>query len=326
MTTYEVISLALLILIAVLAYSVLSSISFKKRMVRREFLEQTQLDGEDVVIRESTRKQAVREFFDFREIQAISERYGKPITTIQMTTMFLIGTLIGIIIVFIYFHRLVFLYPFALMGGFIFIHIRLMKVKKDYISELDSKLAVYMNSVSIGATAFTNTKDLFGSVLPDIESPLKEDVQEAYLKLQDGLSVRKAFAKMNKKYNSSELNHFHDHLEVVIESGSHDTETLSDIAYKMRLKAKYRYKLKVAHKATLKSWLIFSSLSLTVPFTFIFVSFDNFLMILDSLLVSAAYAIFFAFMFFTYRKLESLELMDPLTGEPYAMLNKEDEV
>lgn len=244
------------------------------------------------------------------------EKHGVKISRQKYFSTFFLGIGIGIVVTMVYFRPVIYLMPIiALLGGVIATNIKLQNAKKEYIHLLDSTISIYMSSLSSSLQTFSNLKDSLQSILPALEEPIKKDVEEAILYLADGKDVRSAFSKMNKKYPQKELKHFNDQLDVVVKSGAYQNDTLRKLAFKMKKKATYRRKLKTAHRTGFKQWRTFVFLTLSVPFLFIFLSWDNFLIIMNSFILTIVYVLAFTLIFITYRKLEELEVYDPTNDD-----------
>lgn len=312
----KIISLALLIVVAVLAYIIVLKLLDKKQNFKRKRLSQLLQKDKgtgDSQLGSWLEKKNLRQYFDPTMIMEASERYGKRISPQAFTSTFIIGVLLAVLAIFIYFHPFLYLLPLALFGGVIAVNVKLHGIKKEYIQLMDSKISIYLSSIATAMGTFGNIREALQSVIPSLEEPIKNDVEKAFIILQDGKDVRVAFDEMNRKYQIKELTHFHDQLDIVVKGGTNVNDTLRNLAFKMKKKATYRRKLQTTHRANLKIWKTFVFLTLSSPFLFLFVSFDNFLTIINSSLISGVFFIAFSLIFFSYKKLEQLELYDPTT-------------
>lgn len=315
---FYIISLIGITIIATLTYfSVMKFIellSNKKRIRLSSFLKENE-EQKSLPVLKWLDKFGIRKYVSPQHIMFEAEKHGVSITKRSYFSTFLIGTVIGIVVMIVYFQPVIFLMPFALIGGIIATNIRLHNIKKKYNQELDSKLGIYMSSLSTAMGTFTNLKDALQSVLPTLEFPVRNDVEEAIIILQDGKSVKEAFSKMNKKYPQKYVRLFHDQLDVIVKSGSNDTKTLRSVALKMKKKETYRRKLQTAHRQNFKVWRAFVFLSLSAPFLFIFVSMDNYKLVMNHIASSIVFALTFILIFVTYRQLEKLEVYDPTADD-----------
>ncbi len=239
-----------------------------------------------------------------------SKKHGVIITKQSYMSTFFMGSVLGVIAMFIYFRPFIYLLPIALLGGVIATNIQLHKIKKTYIQLIDSKISLYMSSFATAMQTFTNPKDAINSILPSLESPLKEDVEEALLFLQDGKDIPTAFRRIVEKYPQKEMRLFHDHLDVVVKGGTSENK-LRAIAFKMKKKETMKRRLKTTHKRSFKVWRAMSFFTLLAPFLFIFLSMDNYILISNSIPVSVVYIFAFILLFYTFRELEQLEIYDP---------------
>lgn len=311
----EILSLILLIVVAIAAYNLVLKLINNKQNFKRKRLSQLLQKEETGESRlgEWLEKKNLRQYINPKIIMETSERYGKRITPQAFTSTFILGVLVAVVIIFIYFHPFLYLLPLSLLGGVITVNIKLHGIKKEYIQLMDSKISIYMSSVTTAWATFGNIREVLQSVIPSLERPVKNDVEKAFIVLQDGKDVRTAFEEMNRKYQVKELSHFHDQLDIIVKNGSSENDTLRKLAFKMKRKAKYRRKMQTAHRIGLKAWKTFVFLTLSSPFLFMFVSFDNFLILMESRIISGAFFIAFCLIFFTYKKLQKLELYDPTT-------------
>lgn len=239
-----------------------------------------------------------------------AKSYGVVISKQSYVSTFFLGSIVGLVAMFIYFKPFLFLFPLSLLGGVVSTNIRLHNIRKTYIQDMDSKVYIYMSAFSTAMLTFTNLKDALTSILPSLESPLKEDVEETILFLQDGKDVPTAFRKIVEKYPQKEIRLFHDHLDVVVKGGTSNNK-LRSIAFKMKKKETLKRRLQTTHKRSFKVWRTMALLTLAAPFMFIFVSMDNYLLISNSVAVSIVFLLAFVIIFYTYRELEKLELYDP---------------
>ncbi|MGG1021168.1 hypothetical protein G3M81_22945 [Bacillus paralicheniformis] len=312
------VSLIGITIIAVLTYfavmRILEMVLVKKRKRLSSFLDEDKGEKNSTLMK-FLDKMGIREYLNPNHIIMESKKYGEPITKRSFIITFLMGTLIGVVVMVVYFQPVIFLMPVSFIGGIIATNVRLHNIKKRYLQELDSKLAVYMSSLTTAMGTFTNLKDALKSIIPSLDYPIKNDVEEALVILQDGKSVKEAFAKMNNSYSQKQVKLFHDQLDVIVKSGISNVESLRSVAFKMKRKEVYRRKLQTAHRSQFKVWKAFVFLSLSAPFLFIFVSMDNYKLVMNHIAASVVFALTFISIFFTYRQLEKLEVYDPTADE-----------
>lgn len=305
-----------LLSIAVLSYLLLMKLFqmdfSQKRKLLTSFIQEEELQKKNSFI-EWLEKRGINHYVNPNYMIHSAKKYGVYITKQSYLSTFLLGTGIGIIVMVVYFKPVIFLMPVALLGGFIATNIRLHNIKKRFLEEMDSKLAIYMSAVATAMGTFNNSKDALNSVLPLLEYPVKNDVEEALIKLQDGKSIRYSFESMSDKYDQKQVKLFHEQLDVVSKAGANDIESLRTIANKMKAKEVRRRRLKTAHRQSYKIWRTFVFLCLSAPFLFLFASTDNYFLVMNHIASSIVFALTFLLIFITYRKLEQLELYDPTT-------------
>ncbi|MFS0783376.1 type II secretion system F family protein [Bacillus sp. 1P06AnD] len=260
-------------------------------------------------------KKNLLRFISSTHIMHEAKKYGVTITKQSYLLTFLIGSVLGVIIMFVYFRPVIFLLPLSIIGGFIANHVQLQKFRKKYIIELDSKISIYMSAMATASGTFGNVTDALRSILPSLEEPIKGDVEEALIMLQDGKTVRVAFSKMNQKYKEKHLKLFHDQLDAIAKSGMDTLDSLRKVAFKMKRKETYRRRLKTEHKQSLKAWKTFVFLNLSAPFLFIIASMDNYNIVMNHIATSIVFLITFSLIFVTWRQLEKLEIYDPTADE-----------
>lgn len=306
-----------ILLIGLLAYKVIFSLLSLQVSTKRKRLSQVLREFEKVEqtnkLSNWLKKRNLLHLISPKMIMDESEKYGQKINMSSFFSTFLIGFIVGIIVFIVYLKSFIFLIPLSLIGGFIAVNIKLHTIKKEYLELLNSKLSIYMSSVATAINTFGNIRGTMQSVIPTLEQPIKNDVEQALMYLQDGKDVRTSFADMNQKYQSKELTHFHEQLDIIIKSGATSNTTLRELAQKMKGKVKYHRQLETAHREGLRNWRTFVFLTLSVPFLMIFLSFENFLTITGSPIFSFGYLIAFALMSYSYKKIKDLELYDPTT-------------
>lgn len=316
-----ILPLIILIVIAVIGYVVIMKMQTLQINKKRKMLS-TVLNERERELQEQTefqnwlQKNKILKYMSPIYIMQESEKYGAKINKKTYLSNFMLGVGLGIVISVVYFHPVIYLMPvIALLGGVVATNIKLHNSKKEYIHLLDSSISIYMTSLATALQTFSNLPDSLRSILPTLEQPISKDVEEAMMYLANGKDARIAFKKMNEKYPQKELKHFNDQLDVVVRSGSYQNDTLRNLAYKMKKKATYRRKLKTSHRQGFKAWRTFVFFILSVPFLFIFISWDHFLTIMNSLVLSIVYTLSFIMIFVTYRKLEELEVYDPTNDD-----------
>lgn len=313
MNTY--LMLAGLLLISIIAYIVIIRILevqwSNKRKRLSSFLKDKEEEKQTNRLFELLERKGILQYISPSYVIKESEYYGQPITKNSYFSTFIFGTLIALVIMIVYFQPVIFLLPIVFIGGVIATNVRLHNIKKEQLALLDSKLGIYMSSVSTSMMTYNNIRDSLNSVLPSLENPVKKDVEEALIALQDGKELRIAFAKMNQKYPQRQVKLFHEKLDAIVKSGSTDMEALRKTAEKMKKKEIFRRKLRTIHKESKKVWKTFVFLPLSLPFLFIIYSMDNYLVVMNHIAMSGAFALTFLAIFIAYRKLEQLEVYDP---------------
>lgn len=307
-----------LIVIGILIYFAfmqLSKMSFRKRGKQLSDYLEADIEKERKVqnrIKEWLEKKGLMNYVSPSHLMYEAEKCGVIITKQSYISSFIVGTALGLVIVIVYFQPVLFiLLPLSPLGGVLAVNLRVYNIKKAYKEAMDAKLTFYMSFLASSLSTYDNLKDALYSIIPSLEEPLKRDVEEAYLHAQDGKNVKESFQHIVQKYPHQFVKLYHDQLHVIISTGSTDMSSLRDIAFDMKKRETYRRKLLTQHREKLKVWKTFAFFCLSIPFLFILVSMDNYLLVMNHLATSVVFALSFIFIGVTYWKLEQLEAYDP---------------
>lgn len=310
----SIFSYILLFLVGATGYFVLLKVmttDFSSKRKRLSSILQEEQERESNFFVSWLEEKGVLDYINPSYIMDEARKNGVILTKQSYISTFIGGTVIGVIIFIIYFQPFLYLIPLSIIGGVVATTVRLNNIKKAYTTTLDSKLSIYMSSLATSYATFNNPSDALKTVIPTLESPVKEDVEKAYLHMSDGKGVKYSFSHMNSSYPQKAVRLFHDQLDVLVKTGSRDTSKIRTVAYKMKKKETFKRKLQTAHKQQFKIWRMFVVLTLSVPFLFIFASFDNYITVMTNPISSIVYALVFLMILVVYRKLESLEMYDP---------------
>lgn len=256
-------------------------------------------------------KYKLSQYFDPAYTIQTAQDYGSDMTKTSYVLNFIFGVSIAVIIMNIYFRPILFMFPVVVIGGFIAVNIRLHKIKKEYVQDIDEKLSIYMSSLVTALETFGNLKQSLVSIMALIDDPIRSDLEQVQIKLQDGKSVTYAFEHMNQKYPNKDLKMFHEQLHVVNEVGMTDLKQIRSTANRMKERKEMKRELKTAHKQSFKMWKAFVFLNLSLPFLFLILSTENFFIVLNHIASTFVYTVIFILIMYTYRKLEFLEMYDP---------------
>ncbi|MEH6944647.1 type II secretion system F family protein [Bacillus sp. JJ722] len=297
------------------AFMQVSRLSFRRRGKQLSEYLKADIEKEGKVqnrIKEWLEKKGLMDYLSPSHLMYEAEKCGVIITKQSYISSFIVGTAVGLVMVIIYFQPVLFLLlPLSPLGGVLAVNLRVYKIKKEYKQAMDAKLTFYMSFLASSLSTYHNLKDALYSILSSLEEPIKKDIEEAYLQSQDGKSVKESFEHIVQKYPHQFVKLYHDQLHVIVSTGSTDMSSLRDIAFDMKKRETYRRKLLTQHREKLKVWKTFAFFCLSIPFLFIFVSMDNYLLVMNHMAASVVFALSFTFIGLTYWKLEQLEAYDP---------------
>lgn len=318
---YDILSYLTLLIIAMLAYSIIIMLSkFRKRAKQNRLT--LMLDR----VKNSNRKEEIKtgiannkflKYFSIEQVTTEAAKCGYKMTRQEYLIYFVIGTTTALFFIFSYFNSFfIFMIPFSFVGGALLIENKLHKILLENNELTESKIIVYMSGFTSSIRTIKDIRRSLESVLPALESPIKEDVEKAMLHLADGQDVKTAFKEMNEKYKLNELIHFHDQVDIIKKSGAYDIDGLLTLVKQMRKKSEYRRKIQSDHRASLKIWKSFVRMTIIMPILFLaFGHYKEFWIIFHSPIVSLAYLFAFILGIFTHLKLERLQRYDPTIDE-----------
>ncbi|MGC7930647.1 type II secretion system F family protein [Lysinibacillus sp. VIII_CA] len=316
-TFTQILQVVFLITIGIVFYQLLRRVEISRKNFRHRKLARVLKNQEEEKSAFNWLKdKKIRRFVDFKLIAKEAEIYGYNIKKTQLMMNFIIGGALAAIFNFLYFNKFPFLLPVAvILGGYIAINLKLHKFRKAYLISIEGSITIYMTSMTTAIKTFRNLKESLNSVIPSLEQPVRNEVNEAYLKLQDGKSVKEAFEAMNDKYQIKELKHFNNQLEIINKTGDFNDDSLRKITFKMQKKKKWRRDILREHKQSKKTWRQFVFMSLSIPIVIYFFMNDSFIIIRNSMIMNFAYMIVFAYIYFTWKSLERLEIYDVTTND-----------
>ncbi|MCU5662267.1 hypothetical protein OCB16_24140 [Bacillus cereus] len=117
--------------------------------------------------------------------------------------------------------------------------------RKRYEEYVENQLMVYLEAVANAVSTHENMTLAFKSVLPLLQSPIKDDVERCLiLYTEDGKGIKDAFYSFVQKYNYKDIKLFHDMLDLISKTGKDTDDILLNIAHEFQDKKIYRAKLK----------------------------------------------------------------------------------
>lgn len=119
--------------------------------------------------------------------------------------------------------------------------------KLQYENYILSQLTIYTSQMSLLVT-FNNIYSSLKEVIKFLDYPLNIDLEEVIKKIDDGMSITKAFEDFNKKYNNRTITLFNQTLEIFDEHGDSDAGTvlhiISEEMNMLKIKKDKYYKFK----------------------------------------------------------------------------------
>jgi len=309
----HLVDVVVLIVLTILAYIVIMQLFARKNKNQRNRLSN--------LLNERKGKESFKKRYPFLEradpmyFKKAAGKYGVDFDNRMYFTQLIAGTAVGSVLFIVYFNPFLYLIPFALFGGIVAAHIKLHGIKRDYIADTEFKLTLYMSGFTSAYATFGNLKQSLESIIPDMPQPIKGDLEKAFTILENGRPVKEAFHGMNEKYPEKIVKLFHQQLEVLAGSGSSDTSTLRNVVRQMKKKEVFKKRLNTDYRSKFKVWRTFALMAYSLPFMFIFVSYDNYEVIKNSPITSIVYLLVTFYTYFIYKKLEQIELYDPTEME-----------
>lgn len=299
-----------LLVIGTLAYFItLKVIDFQSSSKRKRL---SKILSDDVEEKSNMRKKyPFLNYFIPSFVMEKATEYNADYTKKIYTTYFLAGTLIGILSFFVYFRAFQYLIPLSLLVGVLATNIKLHIYRRDYLRDTDQLLSIYMSSFTTAYGTFGNVKNALASILPSLDNPLKDDIEQAYLLLSEGKTISQAFYAVNQKYSFQVVKLFHDQLQALEDSGSTDTNELREVVEQMEEKAVYRNELARDFRSKFKDWKLFVIMIYSSPFIFVIVSYENYELLVSSAVVNVVLFMVTMYIAYVYYQLTQIETYDP---------------
>ncbi len=89
---------------------------------------------------------------------------------------------------------------------------------------------LYLNSLANAMSAYENPSFAIKSILPLMQSPIKEDVENCLIVHLEGTSIKESFEPLINKYKYKNLKLFHDMLDLISKTGKDEDGLLMRIA------------------------------------------------------------------------------------------------
>ncbi|HDR7766086.1 TPA: type II secretion system F family protein [Bacillus paranthracis] len=182
--------------------------------------------------------------------------------------------------------------------------------KKYKFVEID-RISIYMKTLSNSLQILGNVVDSVEEVKPLVHSSIKEELNKATIKLQQGKSVKESFMSLDKKYPYQELKFFHEMLDVADKNGGRNIEALESIAVDFEERKVKQMRL---YAETIQGTKAFRNSALTVlaiPFIFKFFVPDAYGMLMSTPLGSIVFVSIACVVLYCYIRIQKLADWDP---------------
>lgn len=239
-----------------------------------------------------------------------SAEYKWKVSLRDYSLLLITGTLVGAFLLYGFFLS----FSFTVLGivlGLAFPRIIGFYKRKKYEEYVQEQLMLYLNSLANAVPSYENLNAAFKSILPLLQSPIKEDVEKCYLQYVEGRSIREAFQPFVMKYSYKDIKLFHDMLDLISKSGTDTDNVLLDIAFEFQEKKVYRQKIKVGMKPKRRGFQQTVILVATMPFMFLFTTSEDYIMFAGTLQGKIILALIIVSNIFAAIKVEQHSFFDP---------------
>ncbi|MBT2576881.1 hypothetical protein J7E43_05600 [Bacillus sp. ISL-8] len=177
-------------------------------------------------------------------IMSTSKDFNWNLSLKDYQIILIVGTLVGAVVFYGFFMSLS-TTIFGVLVGISLPPIIGFYKRKKYEEYVENQLMVYLEAVANAVSTHESITNAFKSVLPLLQSPIKEDVERCLiLYTEDGKVVKEAFQSFVQKYNYKDIKLFHDMLDLISKTGKDTDNILLNIAHEFQEKKVYRAKLK----------------------------------------------------------------------------------
>lgn len=314
MTYQNILNIVALLVIGFIAYTLLIKILEFEPNSKRKRLSKVLNHGKE----QDTRLLAKFPFLKYLLPSYVMERandYNRVYTKRLYAMQFLMGTMVGVIGFFVYFKAYLFLIPLSLLGGVFATLVKLHTFKRDYLLDTDYNLSEYMSSFTTAYATFASLRGAIESILPMVDETIRGPLESAYLRLGEGKSVEQAFYDFQTAFPQKEVRLFHKQLQANEDSRKekeiNDVTLLRRIAEDMSEKEVFKKDLAIVTRGKYKQWRLFCILVFSLPFIFIVVSYDNFLLIQNHMITGIVFLLAGIYSLYVFKKILDFEVFDP---------------
>jgi tight adherence protein B len=166
------------------------------------------------------------------------------------------------------------LMPLGILAGFAVPNVMLFYKKRKRKDKLLSEIGSYINSLANLFSTYGNVYQALIQVRELIDEPIRSDVDNVILKLENNLSLKEAFEEFNEKYNNVLLKLFHDTLVVIDENGGQMDDVLIKLARNYDEAIFRRNERRVAKTPKRKSFYALMKYLIAIPILFMTFSFE----------------------------------------------------
>jgi tight adherence protein B len=166
------------------------------------------------------------------------------------------------------------LMPLGILAGFAVPNVMLFYKKRKRKDKLLSEIGSYINSLANLFSTYGNVYQALIQVRELIDEPIRSDVDNVILKLENNLSLKEAFEEFNEKYNNVLLKLFHDTLVLIDENGGQMDDVLIKLARNYDEAMIRRNERRVAKTPKRKSFYALMKYLIAIPILFMTFSFE----------------------------------------------------
>ncbi|BCC21369.1 hypothetical protein BC30090_p258 (plasmid) [Bacillus cereus] len=265
-----------LIMIAAIYYVInanLDSIQNKKKNALKYVLNNKSKDSKYIAY---LKKKGLYKWISPNQIIHEGKEFNWNLTIKDYSMLLIVGSLIGVIIFYGFFISVNFA-VFGVIVGLVLPRIMMFYKKKRYELYVEEQLMLYLNSLANAMSAYENPSFAIKSILPLMQSPIKEDVENCLIVHLEGTSIKESFEPLINKYKYKNLKLFHDMLDLISKTGKDEDGLLMRIADEFQQKKIYKAKLKAGMEPKRSSFKKIAIMTASFPFMFLAVTADDYI-------------------------------------------------
>lgn len=258
-------------------------------------------------------------YFSPYETKKSAEMYGWEMSSWRYWTSFTISAAGAVIVIGVYFSNVI-LMLLAIVGGVILPNFEVHRHKKKYRGLIQTSIGIYMQSVASTISTLNNTSEAIRESIAHLDDPVKSSLENCLARLHDGTPIKQAFKPFVDQFAFNEVKLFHDVLQIVDETGSDQEGQLKKIAAKFKRKRYYQRKITTSVNSYKRTFKAMALMILTMPLTFMIVTFDNYKIFVESIYGNLALVVSALIILLVYIQIEKLSVYDPTEDKENVLL------